>query len=83
VRQGLLVHDPIVDTVLQGEVSDLSARSTQRRFLRATGLTHTIVRQIERARYATMLLKLGTSILDTVFEAGYFDQPHLTRSVKQ
>jgi AraC-like DNA-binding protein len=83
VRQGLLVHDPIVDTVLQGEVSDLSARSTQRRFLRATGLTHTIVRQIERARYATMLLKQGTSILDTVFEAGYFDQPHLTRSVKQ
>ncbi len=68
VREGMLVHDPLVDTVLQGEVSDLSVRSTQRRFLQATGLTHTTVRQIERARRATLLLKQGTSILDTVFE---------------
>jgi len=83
VREGLLVHDSIVDTVLQGEISKLSVRSTQRRFLQATGLTHTTVRQIERARYATTLLKQGISILDTVFEAGYFDQPHLTRSLKQ
>ncbi len=83
VDEGLLVHDPIVDTVLQGEMSDLSIRSTQRRFLQATGLTYTTVRQIERARNATMLLKQGTSILDTVFEASYFDQPHLTRSLKQ
>ncbi|MBI1280803.1 MAG: helix-turn-helix domain-containing protein [Anaerolineaceae bacterium] len=83
IREGLLVHDPIVDSVLQDEPNDLSLRTTQRRFLQATGLTHTTVRQIERARQATMLLKQGTSILDTVFEAGYFDQPHLTRSLKQ
>src|SRR5262249_16650422 len=63
VREGLLVHEPVVDAVLQGEISDLSLRSTQRRFLQATGLTHTTVRQIERARQATMLLKQGTSIL--------------------
>ena len=25
----------------------------------------------------------GVSILDTAYEAGYFDQPHLTRSLKQ
>lgn len=83
VREGLLVHDPIVDTVLRDEPHDLSLRTAQRRFLNATGLTHTTVRQIERARQATSLLKQGTSILDTVFEAGYFDQPHLTRSLKQ
>ncbi len=82
VREGLLVHDLLVDTVLHGEVSDLSVRSTQRRFLQATGLTHTTVHQIERARRATLLLKQGDSILDTVFAAGYFDQPHLTRSLK-
>src|SRR4029453_4449501 len=35
----------------------------------------------ERARYATNLLKHGISILDAVHDAGYFDQPHLTRSV--
>jgi methylphosphotriester-DNA--protein-cysteine methyltransferase len=64
----------------QGEV--LSLRSAQRHFLRATGLTHSTVRQIERARHATNLLKQGVSILDTVYEAGYFDQAHLTRSLK-
>jgi len=50
--------------------------------LRATGLTQSAARQIERARYATYLLQQGVSILDTVEQAGYFDQPHLTRSLK-
>ncbi len=81
-RDRLLVHDPVVDTVLKGESAHMSSRSVQRRFLEATGLTQGDVRQIERARYATALLKQGTSILDTVYEAGYFDQPHLTRSLK-
>jgi methylphosphotriester-DNA--protein-cysteine methyltransferase len=40
------------------------------------------VRQIERARYATTLLQQGLSILDVVYEAGYYDQPHLTRALK-
>jgi methylphosphotriester-DNA--protein-cysteine methyltransferase len=39
--------------------------------------------QIERARYATTLLKQGVSILDSVELAGYADQPHLTRSLKR
>ena len=39
--------------------------------------------QIERARYATCLLQEGVSILDTVEQAGYFDQPHLTRALKR
>jgi hypothetical protein len=29
------------------------------------------------------MLRQGLPILDTVEEAGYFDQPHLTRSLKQ
>jgi AraC-like DNA-binding protein len=82
VRQGLLVREPIVESALQGRQNDLSLRSAQRRFLRATGLTHSAVRQIERARYATTLLQQGVSIIDTVFQAGYFDQPHLTRSLR-
>jgi methylphosphotriester-DNA--protein-cysteine methyltransferase len=45
-------------------------------------MTQSAVRQIERARYATHLLQQGVSILDTVEQAGYFDQPHLTRSLK-
>lgn len=82
VRQGLLAHDPVVEEALQGQVEDRSASTIQRRFMRATGLTQGAVRQIERARYATQLLQQGVSIMDAVVEAGYFDQPHLTRSLK-
>jgi methylphosphotriester-DNA--protein-cysteine methyltransferase len=45
-------------------------------------LTQGYIRQIERARHALALLQQGASILDTVHNAGYFDQPHLTRSLK-
>lgn len=82
VRAGLLVHDPVVDAVLQGASVDISLRTVQRRFLTATGLTQNDFFQIERARFATILLKEGTSILDTAAEAGYYDQPHLTRALK-
>jgi len=82
VRKGLLARDPVVDAALQGRLQDRSLSTIQRRFLRATGLTQSAARQIERARSATHLLQQGASILDTVLEAGYFDQPHLTRSLK-
>ena len=82
VRKDLLARDPLVDAALQGQMQDRDLRTIQRRFLRATGLTQSAVRQIERARYATHLLQQGVSILDTVEQAGYFDQPHLTRSLK-
>jgi hypothetical protein len=83
VRDGLLVHDPIVDAVLAGHPQELSPRAVQYRFLGATGLSHRMVQLIERARYAASLLEKGVSILDTVYEAGYFDQPHLTRALKR
>ncbi|HEX6553370.1 MAG TPA: helix-turn-helix domain-containing protein [Ktedonobacteraceae bacterium] len=81
VRKDLLARDPVVDAALQGQLQDRDLRTIQRRFLRATGLTQSAIRQIERARHATQLLQQGVSILDTVLEAGYFDQPHLTRSL--
>ncbi len=81
-RDGLLVREPVVEAALQGQLKDLSLRSVQRRFLQAIGVTHSYIHQIERARYATILLKQGVSILDTLHEAGYYDQPHLTRSLK-
>ncbi|PKO11654.1 MAG: AraC family transcriptional regulator [Chloroflexi bacterium HGW-Chloroflexi-10] len=81
-REGLLVYDPLVKTVLNGEPTDLSIRSVQRRFLQATGITQNSFHQIERARYATMLLKQGFSIQDAIYYAGYFDQSHMTRSMK-
>ncbi len=82
VRDGLLVRAPVVDAVLHGELKERSLRTAQRHFVRTTGLTHGAVRRVERARYATTLLQQGVPILDAVHEAGYFDQPHITRSLK-
>ena len=83
VREGLLVRDPVVQAVLEGQPQELSVRAVQYRFLEATGLTHRTVQQIERARHALTLLQQGASIPDTVYQAGYFDQPHLTRALKR
>jgi len=82
MHDGLIVRDPAVEAILRGQKLKQSLRSAQRRFQQATGLTHGAARQIERARYATNLLRQGVSILDTVDRAGYFDQAHLTRSLK-
>lgn len=83
VREEVLAYDPLIDAVLQGELADISPRTVRHRFLRATGLPQGHIVQFERARRAADLLRQGRSILDTVFETGYFDQPHLTRSLKQ
>jgi AraC-like DNA-binding protein len=83
VRDGLITRDASVEATIRGQGQTLSVRSTQRHFLRATGMTHSTYRQIERARYATNLLRQGASILDTVHEAGFFDQAHLTRSLRR
>jgi hypothetical protein len=82
VRTGVILRDAAVSAALRGEPQALSRRSAQRHFLQATGLTYGAHRQIERARHATNLLRQGVSIVDTVYEAGYFDQAHLTRSIK-
>jgi hypothetical protein len=82
VRAGILVHEPIMNAAQQGEAQALSLRMVQYRAVRSTGLSRRTIRQIERARYAAALLQQGASIFDTVYEAGYSDQPHLTRSLK-
>lgn len=83
VREGLLVREPIVDAALHGQRQEQSLRSIQRHFIQATGLTHCTIQQIEWARQAADLLEQGVSILDTVDQAGYADQSHLTRSLKR
>ena len=82
LKNELLTHDPVVDDVLRGRTQDLSVRSIQRRFLHVTGLTYKLIQQIDRARQARELLEAGRPILDVVYEAGYFDQSHMTRSLK-
>lgn len=82
-RTDMLVQDPVVTAALQGQAAGMTQRTVQKRFLRATGISHNTFRQIERANEAHRMLQQGTSILDTVSSLGYFDQPHLTHSLKR
>lgn len=83
VNERLLVRDPVVDAVLRGHPCMASARAVQYHFVQATGLRYKTIQQIERARRAKALLERGVSISDTVLAAGYFDQAHLTNSLKR
>ena len=83
VRAELLVRDPLVEDVLRDYPLDLSPRALQYRFQRATGLTRKAVHQIQRAWRATALLEQGCPILDTAYQLGYFDQSHLTNSLRR
>lgn len=83
VRAGLLLRDPVVEAAVQGQLTDLTQRAVQYRFLQATGITQRTAQQIQRARHAALLLQQGASILDAMRQSGYYDQPHLTRSLKR
>ena len=82
-REETLARDPLVSAALAGDRPAAPERTLRHHFLRAVGMTYGRLRQIERAQRAAALLRQGKSILDTVDETGYFDQPHLTRSLRQ
>ncbi len=82
VREEMLVVDPVVQAVLAGQTPEMSLRTVRRRFLWATGLTYKAIEQIERANHAAALLEQGASLLEATYQAGYADQPHMTRSLK-
>ena len=94
-RAGLVARDPAVADALAGDPAAPSGddealtarprtvRTVQRHFLLATGMTHRTWRQIQRARQAAVLLRSGASIAEAVHGAGYYDQAHLTRSLRR
>jgi AraC-like DNA-binding protein len=83
VRAEALARDQLVSAVLQDHPQGMAPRTVRHRFVQATGLSHTSIQQIERAQQASALLRQGVPIPDTVYQAGYFDQPHLTRALKR
>jgi hypothetical protein len=83
VRADVLRSDPVVSTVvLQNSPQEISSRTVRRHFLLTTGLTPKTLAQIERAQQAAALLQQGLPLLDVVYQAGYADQSHMTRSLK-
>ncbi|WP_218135554.1 helix-turn-helix transcriptional regulator [Nonomuraea jiangxiensis] len=81
VREEVLALDRVVAAVVRGATPDVSERTLQRRFVAATGLTRGAIRQIDRARQAAILIREGTPVHDVIHLLGYFDQPHLARSL--
>ena len=82
-RSGLVQTDPIVNDALARNGSEAPNRSLQRRFLAVTGLSQTTLRQINRARAATVLLRQGDPIGDVAHQLGFYDQAHLNRLLRR
>lgn len=83
IHDEILVHDPLVGRVLADEPHDFAPRTVRHRFQRATGLSPKQIQQVTRAQHAATLLRQGASIFDAMDAAGYYDQPHLTRALRQ
>jgi hypothetical protein len=83
VRAGAVVRDPLLTEVRRGHRPAVSARTVERRFRAATGLTQGAIRQIERARKASALLAAGVPGADVVSGLEYFDEPHLAHALRR
>jgi len=81
-RRGLLLRDELVENATSGQPRAISQRSIQRHILMATGMTPKQFEQIQRACRAVDLLRSGMVPAAVALEAGYSDQPHLTRALK-
>lgn len=82
-KADVIARDATVAAAVEGDPQVISLRSVQRRFLAVCGITHTALRQIERARHAATLLANGASIGEAQHDAGFYDQAHLTRSMRR
>ena len=82
-RDGVLAFDPLVGRVLAGHRVEAPERTVRHRVRTATGQSGTRIGQVERAKRAAVLIAGGLPLARVAAEAGYTDQPHLTRSVRR
>lgn len=80
---GAIAFSDAARAAVDGDMEWMSRRSIQRHFRRATGMTFSSYCQVRRARDAAIMLMDGAPLLDATFEAGYFDQPHFTHSMRR
>ena len=64
-------------------ICDLSVYTFIRRFKRATGITPAQYVILKRIEVAKTCLRTGAPIADAVFEAGFYDQSHMSRNFKK
>ena len=83
VQRGVLANDVLVDGMLHGTPKAASKRSVERHFKTTTGLSPKKLADIRRAQEAVRMLKTGKDPSAAAAEAGYYDQPHLSKSLKR
>jgi methylphosphotriester-DNA--protein-cysteine methyltransferase len=83
IRRGVLAQSELVASVLDGHPMAMSPRTLQRHFINTSGITVNYWQQIQRAQRAMISLERGVSPHQTAAEAGYFDQAHMTKVLKQ
>ena len=81
-EQGGLLVDEEIRRALLGERVGASERTWQRRYRRTVGMTSQQIDQLRRAQRAYVLLQTGLSPAEAASEAGFADQPHLTRALR-
>jgi AraC-like DNA-binding protein len=81
-KRQLLARDAVVQSIATGEGRAQSERTVQRHFRHITGMTPNYYQQIQRALQAAELLRQGESALVVAHDLGYYDQSHLSRSLK-
>ena len=83
VEVGLLARDDIVDAILNERPKAFSTRSIQRHFIETTGITLKHFLQIQKASEAKNLLQTGNTPVEVALATGYYDQAHMTNSLKR
>jgi len=83
IASGVLIVNKVVTSFNEGDTRGVSDRSLRRHVAQTTGLSPYFFHQIQRAQHATLLLQQGASIARAAAEAGYTDQAHMTKAVKQ
>jgi hypothetical protein len=83
LEKDILLINPIVSSFDEGDAKSFSGRSLRRHVAQTTGLSPYFFHQIQRAQHAVQLLQRGMPIAQAAAEAGYTDQAHMTKAVKQ
>lgn len=83
MRKNVLSNDEAIETALKGESEAMPARTLRRHFLSSTGVTKNYLQQITRAQQAMKLLQQGVTPDRVAGDIGYFDQAHMTKTLKQ
>lgn len=80
---GFLGSDHVVSRTLGDKTSRITKRSVQRHFKETMGLSAKTHQRIIQAQRAVELLRSGHSPIGAAHEAGYADQAHMTRTLKE